>query len=594
MPARILPVADPAAVRRYAFQVLRRHRRLVGSTIGLYAAAAAAGLAGPWLLGGLVQAVVDGTTTRHVSLIVGALLLFVVLQSLLIRGATIGGGKLSQAILAEMRVEFVDRVLALPLSTVEEAGPGDLVSRASQDVDSLGRSAQYALPEILAGTLTALLTVIGMVLVSPPLASVVLIAVPPLALSIRWYLRRSGPAYRAYAAAAAEITEELSASLSGAATIEAFGLRDRRIRAGDESVSTAFDAELATLRLRTIFLPTTEFAYRLPMIAALLLGGLFYDQHWASLGAATAVVLYTQQVTQPISTARGWLQTVQVSMASLARLLGVAEVPSDPRSGEHVVAEPRSLTVEKVTFAYGDGPEILHGIDLTVREGERLTIVGASGAGKSTLARLMAGINGPRSGSVRLGGAPLIELPLERLRSEVALVSHDQYVFAGTLRENLELANRPGSSASDHDMWAALSAVGARDWAQTLSNGLDTTVGSGGADLDPAQTQQLAIARLLIADPQVLVLDEATSQMDPRAARHLERSLNALLEGRTVIAIAHRLQTAHDADRIAVVEDGRVVELGSHSELVEADGVYTRLWASWRGSSAATPHESTP
>lgn len=589
MLARILPVADSASTRRYAVKVLRRHPRLVVSTIALYALAATTGLAGPRLLGDVVQAVVDGTTRGYINAIAVALLGFVVLQSLLTRGATIQGGKLNQAILAEMREEFVDRVLALPLSTAEDAGSGDLVSRASRDVESLGQSAQYAMPSILAGTLTALLTVVGMVLVSPALAAIMLIAVPPLVFFTRWYLRRSAAAYRAYAVAAAEITEELSASQAGAATVEALGLGDRRIRAGDESVATTYEAELGTLRLRTVFLPATEFGYRLPMIAALLLGGWFYDRHWASLGAVTAIVLYTQQVTQPIQSAREWLQTVQGSLASLARLVGAAQVPADRRVGDQEVTEPRSLIAEKATFAYGDGPEVLHGVDLTVRQGERLAIVGASGAGKSTLGRLMAGINGPRSGSVRLGGAPLVELPLDRLRGEVALVSHEQYVFAGTLRENLELAARPGAVTDEDALWATLSAVDAREWVEALPNGLDTQVGSGELDLDPAQAQQLAIARLLIADPQVLVLDEATSLLDPRAARHLERSLNALLDGRTVIAIAHRLQTAHDADRVAVVDDGRIIELGSHTDLIAANGTYTRLWSSWHGTPVTTP-----
>jgi ABC-type multidrug transport system fused ATPase/permease subunit len=564
--------------------VLRRHQGLVAGTVGLYALAAAAGLAGPRLLGDVVQAVVEGTTTGHVSQLAVALLGFVVLQSLLTRSATIQGGKLTQTILAEMREEFVDRVLALPLSAAEDAGSGDLVSRASQDVDSLGRSAQYAMPQILAGVMITVLTVIGMVAASPGLAAVMLIAVPPLALCTRWYLHRSAAAYLAYAAASAEITEELSASLSGAATVEALGLGSRRVRAGDESVAAAYAAELATLRLRTVFLPVTEIGYRLPTIAALLLGGVFYSRNWASLSAITAVVLYAQQVTQPIQSAREWLQTVQGSLASLSRLLGVAQVPLDREVGEQEVTGLRDLVADKVTFAYDDGPDVLHRIDLTVRQGERLTMVGASGAGKSTLGRLMAGINGPRSGSVRLGGASLVELPLDRLRGEVALVSHEQYVFAGTLRENLELAAPNGSAPGDDELWSALSTVGARDWAEALPDKLDARVGPGGADLDPAQCQQLSIARLLIADPRVLVLDEATSLLDPRSARQLERTLNALLEGRTVIAIAHRLQTAHDADRIAVVEDGRVIELGSHTDLIAADGAYTRLWTSWHGA----------
>jgi ABC-type multidrug transport system fused ATPase/permease subunit len=207
-------------------------------------------------------------------------------------------------------------------------------------------------------------------------------------------------------------------------------------------------------------------------------------------------------------------------------------------------------------------------------------MVGPSGAGKSTLGRLLAGISGPRSGSVTVGGVPLVDLPLDELRGHVALVTQEHHVFRGTLRDNLLIA-RP--AASDAEVLAALDAVAGGEWPARLPEGLDTVVGSGGAALSPAQAQQIALARLVLADPHTLVLDEATSLIDPRAARHLERSLAAVLHGRTVIAIAHRLHTAHDADRVAVVEDGRITELGSHDELVAAGGAYAALWSSWHG-----------
>ena len=591
MSVKILPIADPKSARRYALKALRSHPRLLAGAIGMNAAAAATALVGPRLLGDLVQTVVAGTTVAHVTGIALALLAFVVLEALLIRGATVQGGKLSQAVLAEVREEFVERVLAVPLSTAEAAGSGDLISRASRDIDSMGRAAQYALPAIVTAVLTVSLTVVGMLVASPGLALVMLVAVPPVVLATRWYVRRSTAAYLAYNAAAADVTEQLAASTAGAATIEALGLQDRRIEAGDASVKGTYDADIGTLRLRTVFLPSVEFGYRLPTIAALLLGSYFYVNDWADLGVVTAVVLYTQQIAQPLAQARDWLYTVQTSLVSLARLIGVAEVPPDREVRAHADGErapdgERNLVVDKVTFAYDDGPDVLHGVDLTVRQGERLAIVGSSGAGKSTLGRLMAGIHRPGSGSVRLGGTSLIELPLDELRGRVALVSHEQYVLGGTLRENLELAARPGSAPDDEAIWAALDAVDAKEWVKALPEGLDTVVGAGGTGLSPAQSQQLAIARLVIADPEVLVLDEATSVLDPTSARHLERSLNALVAGRTVIAIAHRLHTAFDADRVAVVEDGRVVELGSHAELIETGGAYARLWSSWHGTPA--------
>jgi ABC-type multidrug transport system fused ATPase/permease subunit len=243
---------------------------------------------------------------------------------------------------------------------------------------------------------------------------------------------------------------------------------------------------------------------------------------------------------------------------------------------------PSSELVEAhdVRFSYVDGRDVLHGVELTIQPGERIAMVGPSGAGKSTLGRLVAGIHPPRTGSVTVGGVGMTELPLDELRRQVALVTQEHHVFVGTLRDNLAMA-RP--SSSDAELLDALSAVDARDWAEALPDGLDTRVGSGQLALTPAQAQQLALARLVLADPHTLVLDEATSLIDPRAARHMERSLAAVLEGRTVIAIAHRLYTAHDADRVAVVEDGQITELGSHEDLVARQGSYAALWTSWHG-----------
>jgi ABC-type multidrug transport system fused ATPase/permease subunit len=273
------------------------------------------------------------------------------------------------------------------------------------------------------------------------------------------------------------------------------------------------------------------------------------------------------------------LDELQLGAASLARLLGVAQVPDDREvSGRTPSSE--KLDAEDVRFSYVEGRDVLHGIDLDVGVGERIAMVGPSGAGKSTLGRLLAGIHPPRTGAVTVGDVGLVELPLGDLRGHVALVTQEHHVFVGTLRENVVLA-RPGSS--DEAVRAALGAVDALEWVDLLPAGLDTVVGSGGRAVTAAQAQQIALARLVLADPHTLVLDEATSLIDPRAARHLERSLAAVLEGRTVVAIAHRLFSAHDADRVAVVEDGRISELGSHDDLVAAGGSYAALWESWHG-----------
>jgi ABC-type multidrug transport system fused ATPase/permease subunit len=293
-----------------------------------------------------------------------------------------------------------------------------------------------------------------------------------------------------------------------------------------------------------------------------------------SLGTAIAAITVVVRIANPTNSVMTQLSEFQQGAAALARIAGVGLIEPETRDA---VPDGTDLVLDTVTFGYGDGPDVLHGLSLHPRQGERLVVVGPSGAGKSTIARLLAGIDRPRTGTATLGGVPVGDIPVEELRRRVVLVTQEHYVFTATLRENLILA---APDADDARLVAALRRVDA-GWA--VATGLDTMLGPEHRQLTTAEAQQIALARVVIADPPIVILDEATAGIDPASAGNVEVALAAALEGRTVIAIAHQLQAAASADRIAVVEDGRIAEEGPHAALLAAGGVYAGLWHAWQG-----------
>ncbi|MEO7421496.1 MAG: ABC transporter ATP-binding protein [Ornithinibacter sp.] len=579
---RTLPIAPGRVVRAQVRVLLREHRRPMVWVLLWHAIAAVVGLVGPWVIGQVVGAVTRGDADLStIDRLVGLLAVAVVIEAVLTWVARRSSFVLSEGIFARLREDFVGSAVRLPLSTVERAGTGDLLARTTNDIDAISYVIRFGVPTIVVSVMTVTVTAVATILASP-LAALPLLLTPLIwFLPTRRYLRRAGPGYLWEHATYARLNGVAAETVEGAATIDALGLQEARGERFDEALAECHDAERYTTGLRLRWFPWLEIGFFAPVAASLMWGGWLAWQGVIPVATATAVVLYVQRLLDPLGELVGMLDEIQFAATSMSRILGVGEVPPDRTASG---AEPAGddISVEGVRYAYRTGRDVLHGVSLDLRPGERLAIVGPSGAGKSTLGRLMAGVDGPRTGRITVGGVPLIDLELDSLRGQVALVTQEHHVFVGTLEDNLRL---PRPDAAEAELRSALEAVDALGWADALPEGLATVVGSGGHELTDAQAQQIALARLVLADPHTLVLDEATSLLDPRAARHLERSLAAVVTGRTVVAIAHRLHTAHDADRVAVVDDGRVRELGSHDELIAADGSYAALWRSWRDES---------
>lgn len=579
----LLPLATGAQTRAAAGVLLRPHRLRAAVAVTVLLAGSAVGLLVAPLLGRIVDVVASGAGADAVTppaLALAAVALVAAVLSAVGLALVIG---LGERLLARLREQFVERALALPLEDVEQAGGGDLTARVTRDVSAVGEAVREAVPQLVRAGMTIGLTLLAMGVLDWRFLAVALIAVPIQLHTARWYVRTATPVYAEQRVAVGAQQQQLLDTVGGASTVRAFLVAEDHTGRVARRSRAAVDITLHGITLITRFYARLNLAEFVGLSAVLVTGFLLVGNGSVSVGTATAAALYFHNLFGPINVALVTVDDALSAAASLARIVGVAELPPT-REPEHVGTPlDGSVKVADVEYSYRTGHPVLHGVDLAIGAAERVALVGASGAGKTTLAKLVAGVHRPGGGSISLGGVPLDELGPERTRRTVVLVTQEVHVFSGTLAEDLLLA-RPHATRAE--LRHALATVGADAWADALPDGLDTAVGEGAHQLTVTQAQQLALARLVLADPPVAILDEATAEAGSAGARVLEGSARSALDGRTGLVVAHRMTQAAAADRVVVLDAGRVVESGTHDELVAAGGRYADLWAAWSATRA--------
>ena len=574
-----LPIATRRDTARGLLAALGHRRALAVFAVLTLCAGVGAALVAPWIIGLMVDDIVAGGASMlpfglalTASIAAGA-------------GLTWAGrvllARLGQGTIREVREAAFRTALAQPTARIEAAGTGDLVARLSGDVRAVGQVVEEALPAFLSALFSILLSLLGMGLMDWRFALAALVAAPIQVFALRWFLRRSAPVYREHRVVVAERGQRTIEAVRGVDTVRALRAEERHLERIGEASEQAIALEVRATRVRNDFNVFLNGAELVGLSAVLVVGYLLVTGGQIELGAATAASLYFLGLFGPMGALLFRIDELQDAGASLARLFGVIGMPSpgpreegDPHGSE--VARRGAIEVDRLGFAHRPDQRDLDAVSMSAAPGERIAIVGASGAGKTTLARLLAGALPVSEGVVRHDEIGIEQWHPHDLRDAVVMLSQEPHVFAGTVRDDLALF----SDADDERMRAVITQLGA-EWILRLPDGLDTEIGEAGHPLTPGQSQHLALVRVALSEASVVILDEATAEAGSADAEVLDEASSGAIGDRTGIVIAHRLSQAMTADRILVMSDGRVVQSGTHDDLVTTAGPYAELWKAW-------------
>jgi ATP-binding cassette, subfamily B, bacterial len=580
--------------RRLLSDLLGPHRRLVLSIFLLIVAAQVAALAGPWLIGVGIDEIPALTRTHDagpIALVIIAFTISVVVQAVTTRSYIAGIGLLGGKVVLELRRRLFWHFQVLPVAFHESYTSGRVISRQVSDMDSISDMFDESLASLVSAVLSLLLVGGGMLLLDWRLALVVMAGFPPLVWLSIWFRRESAIAYRQTRTRIAQVIVQFVETFGGIKAVQAFRREARNEDIFDELNQANADANLRSQRLLAIYFPGVTLVGNLAIGAVLLYGGLRVIDHQMQVGVLVTFLLYLQRFFDPLIDLSQFYSAFQSAGAALEKISGVLDEEPNVAEPEHPVSLPdagaqdtkgRQVRFDEVTFGYRKST-VLPDLNLTIPAGQTVALVGATGAGKTTIARLLARIYDPLEGSVLLDGVDLRQLSDRSLRHEVVLITQENFLFTGSIADNIELG-KPGAGRSE--IVAAATAIGAHSFISALPDGYDEQVGKSGGRLSAGQRQLISFARAFLAAPAVLVLDEATSLLDIPSERLVQNALLTILAGRTALIIAHRLSTVAIADRVLVLDRGRVMEDGSPEELLSAGGEYSSLHASWQESLA--------